>query len=156
MADDNNKGLVKPHKNKALGATPDSSGYFSKKIRDIRDMQENISGNIIAANSRGGIIDALENKERSKALAKLEGPLKEAEENYSRQRLKGERPSISKIMAINPVVKSIENTPEMFLKYDKNGRPINPFSSKKEIKPAAIVAPVKRPSEAVMKKVTGK
>jgi hypothetical protein len=44
----------------------------------------------------------------------------------------------------------------MFLKYDKNGRPINPLSSKKEIKPAAIVSPVKRPSEAVMKKVTGK
>ena len=28
--------------------------------------------------------------------------------------------------------------------------------AKKEIKPAAIVSPVKRPSEAVMKKLTGK
>ena len=44
----------------------------------------------------------------------------------------------------------------MIVDYDKDGHPISPFSSKKEIKPAAIVAPVKRPSEAVMKKLTGK
>lgn len=60
----------------------------------------------------------------------------EAKENYHRQKDKMDKSGI--------------------IKYDKDGYAINPLSSKKEIKPAAIVAPVKRPSEAVMKKVTGK
>jgi hypothetical protein len=62
--------------------------------------------------------------------------IEEAKENYHRQKDKMKE--------------------GMIVNYDKDGHPISPFSSKKEMKPAAIVAPVKRPSEAVMKKVTGK
>jgi hypothetical protein len=118
------------------GASNDSTGYFAKKVDSIRNTRMGISADFMAAKRKNGIIDALENKERVNAQKKLGIAEEQAKENYLRQRNKGDKGVI--------------------LNYDKNGYAINPLSSKKEIKPAAIVAPVKRPSEAVMKKLTDK
>lgn len=65
----------------------------------------------------------------------------EAKENYHRQKNKGEKGVI--------------------LNYDKDGHFVGPFGGskeapKKEMKPAKIVAPVKRPVAAAQKKATGK
>ena len=70
-------------------------------------------------------------------LGKIRSAKNEAKDNYFRQENKG-----FTLFGVQT--------------HDKDGHLIKPFSSKKEMKPAAIVAPVKRPSEAVMKKLTGK
>ncbi len=146
MADDKGKGkpTIKP------GASADSSEYFSKKRDAISNTIGQINQDYFYAAGKNGIIDRLENKERVKALDKLREEAKKTDKDFERQGRKGEKPFD------RGVGDYILRFPEGAAGYDKYGRSINPLSSKKEIKPAAIVSPVKRPSEAVMKKVTGK
>jgi hypothetical protein len=133
------------------GASADSTRYFAKKIDDLQKME---TGVIREMNDRKApktnIPKEVENRKLSKVdnfaykyltsqpeiLGKIRAAEDEAKDNYFRQSNKGDKEGI--------------------IKYDKDGYATNPLSSKKQIKPAAIVAPVKRPSEAVMKKLTGK
>jgi hypothetical protein len=147
MADDNKEKGKPPIRPRA---SADSSEYFSKKREDIGKTMRQINQDYFYAAGKNGIVDRLENKERLKALDKLGEEAKKTSKDYERQGRKGEK------AFERGVGDYILRFPEGAAGYDKYGRSINPLSSKKEIKPAAIVAPVKRPSEAVMKKLTGK
>ena len=115
------------------GASPDSSGYFAKEWHSAKKERADYLNN-----KKGYTYSEME-KMKAKGgdvMDYLHDKVDEAKSNYHRQKDKMDKSGI--------------------LNYDKDGYVINPMSSKKEIKPTAIVAPVKRPSEAVMKKVTGK
>jgi hypothetical protein len=115
------------------GASADSSGYFAKEWRSAKKERADY-----LANRKGYTLPEMEKMEAKSGdvMDYLHNKVDEAKGNYHRQKDKMDKSGI--------------------IKYDKDGYAINPLSSKKEIKPAAIVAPVKRPSEAVMKKLTGK
>ena len=115
------------------GASADSSGYFAKEWHSAKKERADY-----LANKKGYTLAEIKKMEAKSGdvMDYLHNKVYKAKENYSRQEDKAKKDGI--------------------LNYDKNGYAINPLSSKKEIKPAAIVAPVKRPSEAVMKKLTSK
>jgi hypothetical protein len=133
------------------GASADSTGYFARKVDDLEKMERSVIKNMNNTKAPATKIPKeVENRKLSKSdefahkyltsqpkiLSKIRAAKDEAKDNYFRQEDKARKDGI--------------------LNYDKDGYAINPLSSKKEIKPAAIVSPVKRPSEAVMKKLTGK
>lgn len=124
------------------GASADSTLYFAKQFDKYDKMESDY------INDRPvKIPQEVRNRPKSRwndtasgtpdgILGKIRDAEDEAKDNYFRQGNKGDKEGI--------------------IKYDKDGYAINPFSSKKEIKPAAIVTPVKRPPASVMKKLTGK
>jgi hypothetical protein len=133
------------------GASADSTGYFAKKVDDLGKMERGIIKELNNSKApKTNIPKEVENRKLSKVdkfaykyltsqpevLGKIRAAEDEAKDNYFRQENKGDAG------------------------YDKDGHFVGPFGgkkeAKKEIKPAAIVAPVKRPSEAVMKKLTSK
>lgn len=135
------------------GASADSTGYFAKKIDDLKKMQAGVFREFRNSDApKTYIPKEIKNRPESPIndlafiqspkgiIGKIRSAREEAEDDYFRQSKKGEKGII--------------------LNYDKDGYYVGPFGGdkkeKKEMKPAAIVAPVKRPSEAVMKKVTGK
>jgi hypothetical protein len=115
------------------GASADSSGYFAKEWHSAKKERADYLNN-----KKGYTLSEMKKMEAKSGdvMDYLHDKVDEAKSNYHRQKDKGDKSGI--------------------LNYDKDGYAINPLSSKKEIKPAAIVTPVKRPSEAVMKKLTGK
>jgi hypothetical protein len=138
-----------------LGASADSTGYFAKKYDDLQKMEDSYIKELRdkkapitkipeeIKNRKLGKFDEFAYKyisSQPEVLGKIRAAQAEAKDNYFRQSEKGEKGVI--------------------FNYDKDGHYVGPFGgdkeAKKEIKPAKIVSPVKRPSEAVMKKVTGK
>lgn len=115
------------------GASADSSGYFAKAWHAAKKERSDWHNN-----RKGYTMPEIEKMEAKSGdvMNYFHEKVDKAKEDYHRQK--------------NKMAKGL------LYDYDKDGHPISPFSSKKEIKPAAIVAPVKRPSEAVMKKLTGK
>lgn len=116
------------------GASADSSGYFAKAWhaakKERSDYHNNKKGYTLAE------MEKMKAKSSSDVMNYLHEKVDKAKEDYHRQKDKmGEG---------------------LIYDYDKDGHPINPLSSKKEIKPAAIVAPVKRPPAKVMEKLFGK
>jgi len=115
------------------GASADSSGYFAKKWHEAkkerRDYLSNRTGYTLAEVERM-------KKKGETVVGYLNDKRDEARDNFHRQGDKAKKDGI--------------------LNYDKDGYAVNPLSSKKEMKPAKIVAPVKRPVAAAQKKATGK
>lgn len=119
------------------GASADSSGYFAKAWhaakKERSDYNSNKKGYTLAEKEK------MKAKSSDDIMDYLHEKVDKAKEDYHRQKDKGDKGVI--------------------FNYDKDGHFIGPFGgekeAKKEIKPAAIVAPVKRPSSAA-KKPTGK
>jgi hypothetical protein len=115
------------------GASADSSGYFAKAWHAAKKERSDWHNN-----RKGYTMPEIEKMEAKSGdvMNYFHEKVDKAKDDYHRQKDKMDKSGI--------------------IKYDKDGHPISLFSSKKEMKPAAIVSPVKRPSEAVMKKLTGK
>jgi hypothetical protein len=133
------------------GASADSTLYFAKQYDKYDKMENDYLNDRFHKTNTVKIPKEVENRKDffghepasgtyKNELGKIRAAKDEAKDNYFRQGDKGDKGVI--------------------FNYDKNGYFVGPFGekkeAKKEMKPAAIVAPVKRPSEAVMKKVTGK
>lgn len=128
------------------GASADSTHYFAKEFDKYKKMERDY------LNDRPVKIPKEVQKRTDWAgkdpasgtprheLGKIRAAMDEAKDNYFRQGDKGDKGVI--------------------FNYDKDGHYVGPFGgdkeAKKEIKPAAIVAPVKRPPAKVMEKLTGK
>jgi hypothetical protein len=125
--------LVKKHSKPE--ATADSSGFFVKQYIDLKKERNDIKSGKKKL-TLNQFIDPNNPYKNRDYTGELREKMHEAANNYWRQKDKMKEGII--------------------FDHDKDGHLINPISSKKEIKPAAIVTPVKRPSEAVMKKLTGK
>jgi hypothetical protein len=134
------------------GASADSSGYFARRVNALERMESDYINNKKVnipkdiKERKVGRFDAgtrLSNVESGRIddLARIRNAQEEAKDNFWRQQDKGDKGVI--------------------LNYDKDGHFIGPFGGskeapKKEMKPAKIVAPVKRPVAAAQKKATGK
>jgi hypothetical protein len=115
------------------GASADSSGYFAKGWQEAKNERKDY-----LSNRKGYTPSEMERMEKKGGTVEgyLSDKISDAKDSFHRQGDKARKDGL--------------------LNYDKDGYATTPLSSKKEMRPAAIVAPVKRPSEAVMKKVTGK